>query len=120
GLRIGVPRHLMAEGIDSGVRDAIEIALERLAQAGAAIDTVQLPHSHYAIPVYYLVATAEASSNLARFDGVRYGHRTTEAGALNDMYARTRREGFGAEVKRRIMLGTYALSAGYYEAFYLK
>jgi aspartyl-tRNA(Asn)/glutamyl-tRNA(Gln) amidotransferase subunit A len=120
GLRIGVPRHLLEDGIDNGVRRAIDTALAQLADAGATIDDVELPYSRYAIPVYYLVATAEASSNLARFDGVRYGHRTANAGTLGDMYATTRREGFGAEVKRRIMLGTYALSAGYYEAFYLK
>lgn len=120
GLRIGVPRHLLEDGIHPGVRAAFDAALARLAGAGAAIDEVELPHSRYAIPVYYLVATAEASSNLARFDGVRYGHRTADARTLEEMYARTRHEGFGAEVKRRIMLGTYALSAGYYEAFYLK
>jgi len=120
GLRIGVPRHLLEDGIDDGVRRAIETTLAYLADAGATIDDVELPYSRYAIPVYYLVATAEASSNLARFDGVRYGHRTASTGTLGEMYATTRREGFGAEVKRRIMLGTYALSAGYYEAFYLK
>ena len=120
GLRIGVPRHLMTEGVDPAVRTAVDAALEKLARSGAAIDDVELPHSPYAIPVYYLVATAEASSNLARFDGARYGYRTPNAGTLEEMYARTRREGFGAEVKRRIMLGTYALSAGYYDAFYLK
>ncbi|HEX5070047.1 MAG TPA: amidase family protein, partial [Vicinamibacterales bacterium] len=94
GLRIGVPRHLTTDGVDADVRDAFEAALDRLARSGATIDTVELPHSQYSIPVYYLVATAEASSNLARFDGVRYGHRTSDADTLEAMYARTRREGF--------------------------
>jgi aspartyl-tRNA(Asn)/glutamyl-tRNA(Gln) amidotransferase subunit A len=119
-LRIGVPRHLIETGVDSTVMAAFESALQALGKAGAAIDTVELPHSQYAIPAYYLVATAEASSNLARYDGVRYGVRAPDAATLDDMYARTRSLGFGAEVKRRIMLGTYALSAGYYNAFYVK
>jgi aspartyl-tRNA(Asn)/glutamyl-tRNA(Gln) amidotransferase subunit A len=109
GLRIGVPRHLLEDGIDPGVRSAFESALARLADAGAAIEDVELPHSRYAIPVYYLVATARpAQTRALRWRA--YGHRTAEAGTLEEMYARTRREGFGAEVKRRIMLGTYALS----------
>ena len=120
GLRIGVPRHLLTEGIDAGVLASFEASLDALAAGGAIIETVELPHSQYAIPVYYLVATAEASSNLARYDGVRYGHRAKGAETLGQMYAETRREGFGAEVKRRLMLGTYALSAGYYDAFYVK
>jgi aspartyl-tRNA(Asn)/glutamyl-tRNA(Gln) amidotransferase subunit A len=120
GLRVGVPRHLLEDGVDAGVRAAFDAALDGLAREGAEIETVELPHSPYAIPVYYLVATAEASSNLARYDGVRYGHRTASPQTLGDMYARTRQEGFGAEVKRRLMLGTYALSAGYYDAFYVK
>jgi len=120
GLRIGVPRHLIEDGLEASVRASFEGALDVLAAQGAEIDSVDLPHSQYAIATYYLVATAEASSNLARYDGVRYGFRDAEAGTLNDMYARTRRAGFGAEVKRRLMLGTYALSAGYYDAFYLK
>jgi len=119
GLRIGVPRHLFDHGVDEDVRSRVEAALKKLAGAGADIDTVELPNSQYAIPVYYLVATAEASSNLARFDGVRYGRRAT-ATTLEAMYTHTRDEGFGAEVKRRIMLGTYALSAGYYDEFYAK
>ena len=122
GLRIGVPRAFVAEGVDDGVRRAFDEALDTLRRAGATLVDIDLPHAKYAIPVYYLVATAEASSNLARYDGVRYGHRSAgdENLGLNDMYRRTRDEGFGAEVKRRIMLGTYVLSAGYYDAFYLK
>ena len=122
GLRIGVPRAFVAEGVDDGVRRAFDEALDTLRRAGATLVDIDLPHAKYAIPVYYLVATAEASSNLARYDGVRYGHRAEADGnlGLKDMYSRTRDEGFGAEVKRRIMLGTYVLSAGYYDAFYLK
>jgi aspartyl-tRNA(Asn)/glutamyl-tRNA(Gln) amidotransferase subunit A len=120
GLRIGVPRHLFGEGLDADVLTRFDASLATLAHLGAEIETVELPHSRYAIPVYYLVATAEASSNLARYDGVRYGHRAQEAATLDQVYARTRREGFGSEVKRRLMLGTYALSAGYYDAFYVK
>ena len=122
GLRIGVPRAFVAAGVDDGVRRAFDSALEQLKQAGASLIDVELPHGRYAIPVYYLVATAEASSNLARYDGVRYGHRSVAAAhaGLKEMYSRTRDEGFGPEVKRRIMLGTYVLSAGYYDAFYLK
>ena len=122
GLRIGVPRAFVADGVDDGVRRAYDEALDTLRRAGAKLVDIDLPHAKYAIPVYYLVATAEASSNLARYDGVRYGHRTADDGhlGLRDMYRRTRDEGFGAEVKRRIMLGTYVLSAGYYDAFYLK
>ena len=120
GLHIGVPRHLLTEGLDADVRKSFESGLEQLAELGAVIESVELPYSQYAIPVYYLVATAEASSNLARYDGVRYGHRADAPASLDALYARTRRDGFGAEVKRRLMLGTYALSAGYYDAFYLK
>ena len=122
GLRVGVPRAFVADGVDDGVRRAYDEALDTLRRAGATLVDIELPHAKYAIPVYYLVATAEASSNLARYDGVRYGHRTADDGRLEltDMYRRTRDEGFGAEVKRRIMLGTYVLSAGYYDAFYLK
>jgi len=120
GLRIGVPRALLSEGVDPEVVTAVEQALQVLTARGARLVDVDLPHARYAIPVYYLVATAEASSNLARFDGVRYGYRTPEARTLKTMYLKTRDEGFGAEVKRRIMLGTYVLSAGYYDAFYLK
>ena len=122
GLRIGVPRGFVTDGVDEGVRRAFDEALDRLKREGASLIDVELPHARYAIPVYYLVATAEASSNLARYDGVRYGHRASGNGnpGLKEMYSRTRDEGFGAEVKRRIMLGTYVLSAGYYDAFYLK
>jgi len=119
GLRVGVPRHLLEAGVAPDVLAAFEASLEALARLGVEIDTVELPHSRHAIAVYYLVATAEASSNLARYDGVRYG-ACVEADSIADLYARTRSAGFGAEVKRRIMLGTYALSAGYAEAFYLK
>jgi aspartyl-tRNA(Asn)/glutamyl-tRNA(Gln) amidotransferase subunit A len=117
--RIGVPRALVEEGVDEGVRTAFARALDTLRQLGAAIVDIELPHSEHAIPVYYLVATAEASSNLARYDGVRYGLRAP-ASSLGEMYDRSRDAGFGAEVKRRILLGTYVLSAGYYDAYYLK
>jgi aspartyl-tRNA(Asn)/glutamyl-tRNA(Gln) amidotransferase subunit A len=120
GLKIGVAKEYLGEGLDAEVRSAIESAIQKLASLGCEIVEVSLPHTKYAIPAYYLVATAEASSNLARFDGVRYGHRAAGVRSLSDMYRRTRDEGFGAEVKRRIMLGTYALSAGYYDAYYLK
>jgi aspartyl-tRNA(Asn)/glutamyl-tRNA(Gln) amidotransferase subunit A len=120
GLRIGVPRALLGEGVDPEIVTAVEQALSVLTSRGAQLVDVDLPHARFAIPVYYLVATAEASSNLARFDGVRYGYRTPGARTLKSMYLKTRDEGFGAEVKRRIMLGTYVLSAGYYDAFYLK
>jgi aspartyl-tRNA(Asn)/glutamyl-tRNA(Gln) amidotransferase subunit A len=122
GVRIGVPRAFVAEGVDARVRAAYDAALETLRDRGATLVDIDLPHSKFSIPVYYLVATAEASSNLARYDGVKYGYRSSAAkdGPLKAMYSRTRDEGFGAEVKRRIMLGTYVLSAGYYDAFYLK
>ena len=120
GLRIGVPCAFVSDGVDEDVRRAFDDALDALRRAGARLVDVELPHAKYAIPVYYLVATAEASSNLARYDGVRYGYRGAVDQGLKAMYSRTRDEGFGAEVKRRIMLGTYVLSAGYYDAFYLK
>src|SRR5438105_3205263 len=120
GLKIGVAKEYLGEGLDRAVRKAVEAALQKLASLGCEVVPVSLPHTAYAIPAYYIVATAEASSNLARFDGVRYGYRARDASTLSDMYRRTRDEGFGAEVKRRIMLGTYALSAGYYYAYYLK
>jgi len=120
GLRIGVAKEYFGEGLDVEVRKAVEDAIQSLAKLGCEVVPVSLPHSEYAIPTYYIVATAEASSNLARFDGVRYGYRAKNAHTLSEMYRRTRDEGFGAEVKRRIMLGTYALSAGYYDAYYLK
>ena len=120
GTRIGVSRAFLGEGLDEEVRAAIENAIDAYKDLGAEIVDVDLPHAKYAIAVYYIIATAEASSNLARYDGVRYGFRAEEAPALRDMYRKTRDEGFGAEVKRRIMLGTYVLSAGYYDAYYLK
>jgi len=120
GLKIGVAKEYFGEGLDSEVRKSVDDAIQKLAELGCVIVPVSLPHTEYAIPTYYIVATAEASSNLARFDGVRYGYRANNARALSDMYRRTRDQGFGAEVKRRIMLGTYALSAGYYDAYYLK
>src|SRR5437868_6460530 len=119
-LRLGIPKEYFAEGLDPEVRAAVEAAIQKLAGMGCEVVPVSLPHTEYAIPTYYLVATAEASANLARFDGVRYGHRAANVRSLSDMYRRSRDEGFGAEVKRRIMLGTYALSAGYYDAYYLK
>jgi aspartyl-tRNA(Asn)/glutamyl-tRNA(Gln) amidotransferase subunit A len=120
GLRIGVPAEYFAEGLDAEVRERIESGIQSLQAAGCIIKPIALPHTRYAIPTYYLVATAEASANLARFDGVRYGYRSPSSTTLSDMYSHSRDEGFGAEVKRRIMLGTYALSAGYYDAYYLK
>jgi aspartyl-tRNA(Asn)/glutamyl-tRNA(Gln) amidotransferase subunit A len=120
GLKIGVAKEYFGEGLDREVRKSVEDAIQSLAKLGCEVVTVSLPHTEYAIPTYYIVATAEASSNLARFDGVRYGYRAKNARTLSEMYRRSRDEGFGAEVKRRIMLGTYALSAGYYDAYYLK
>jgi aspartyl-tRNA(Asn)/glutamyl-tRNA(Gln) amidotransferase subunit A len=120
GLRVGVPREYYGDGLDPEVRAHVAAAIKKLEELGAVIVDVTLPHTEYAVPVYYLIATAEASSNLARFDGVRYGFRAEEAASLKAMYSRTRDQGFGAEVKRRIMLGTYALSAGYYDAYYGK
>jgi aspartyl-tRNA(Asn)/glutamyl-tRNA(Gln) amidotransferase subunit A len=120
GMKIGVAKEYFGEGLDPEVRNGVEAAIQKLAKLGCEIVEVSLPHTKYAIPAYYLVATAEASSNLARFDGVRYGFRAKDVRSLSDMYRRTRDQGFGAEVKRRIMLGTYALSAGYYDAYYLK
>ncbi len=120
GLRIGVPKEYFGDGLDGEVRAAVDAGIQKLASQGCEIKPISLPHTRYAIPVYYIIATAEASSNLARFDGVRYGYRAKDAKNLSQMYRRTRDHGFGAEVKRRIMLGTYALSAGYYDAYYLK
>jgi aspartyl-tRNA(Asn)/glutamyl-tRNA(Gln) amidotransferase subunit A len=120
GLRVGVPERVLASGLDPAVRAAFDQSVRVLASLGADIQPVELPHSGAGIAVYYLVCTAEASSNLARYDGVRYGLRAERAASLDAMYDRTRSEGFGAEVKRRIMLGTYVLSAGYYDAYYLK
>jgi aspartyl-tRNA(Asn)/glutamyl-tRNA(Gln) amidotransferase subunit A len=120
GLRIGVTRSLFGEGLDADVLAACDWSLELLRDAGATLVDVDLPHSSHAIAVYYLVAMAEASSNLSRYDGVRYGYRAAGASSLGEMYDRTRDEGFGPEVKRRIILGTYVLSSGYYDAYYLK
>ena len=120
GLRIGVPKEYFPSEMDAEVRSAVEAGIKLLGDVGCEVKPISLPHSRYAIPAYYVIATAEASSNLARYDGVRYGYRSPNAKTLSDMYRRTRDESFGAEVKRRIMLGTYALSAGYYDAYYLK
>jgi aspartyl-tRNA(Asn)/glutamyl-tRNA(Gln) amidotransferase subunit A len=120
GARIGLPRSLLGEGLDAEVRAAVEAAVDVYRELGAEIVEVELPNAQYSIAVYYIIATAEASSNLARFDGVRYGFRAEDAPELRQMYRKTREEGFGPEVKRRIMLGTYVLSAGYYEAYYGK
>ena len=120
GLRVGVAKEYFGEGLDPEVRGSVEAAIDRLRDLGCEIVKVSLPHTEYAIPTYYIVATAEASANLARFDGVRYGYRSKKTRSLSEMYQRTRDEAFGTEVKRRIMLGTYALSAGYYDAYYLK
>jgi aspartyl-tRNA(Asn)/glutamyl-tRNA(Gln) amidotransferase subunit A len=120
GLRVGVPPECFAEGLDGEVREKVEAAIKKLEECGAEIVEVHLPHTRHAVAVYYLIATAEASSNLARYDGVRYGFRAEEARTLAELYRRTRDQGFGAEVKRRIMLGTFALSSGYYDAYYEK
>jgi aspartyl-tRNA(Asn)/glutamyl-tRNA(Gln) amidotransferase subunit A len=120
GLRIGVPEEYFGEGLDPEIRAAIEKALDGLRDAGCSIHKVSLPHTSYAVPTYYVLATAEASSNLSRLDGVRFGHRSKDAVTLAKMYRESRDEGFGAEVKRRILLGTYVLSAGYYDAYYRK
>jgi aspartyl-tRNA(Asn)/glutamyl-tRNA(Gln) amidotransferase subunit A len=120
GLRVGVPAEYFGEGLDSEIRAAIEAALDALKAQGCELVKVNLPHTRYAIPTYYVLATAEASSNLSRFDGVRFGPRSKEAKTLSEMFRKTREEGFGPEVKRRILLGTYALSAGYYDAYYRK
>ena len=120
GIRIGLPKEYMIEGVDPVVKSAVMAAVKQLGELGAEIIEVSLPHTDYAISVYYIVATAEASANLARYDGVRYGHRAENVSSLFEHYARTRAEGFGAEVKRRIILGTYVLSSGYYDAYYLR
>ena len=121
GLRIGVPRAFLAQGVDARVTTAFDVALEAFQSLGAVLVDIDLPHAAYGVPAYYLVCTAEASSNLARYDGVKYGYRSPAAAqGLKAMYAHSRSEGFGPEVKRRIMLGTYVLSAGYYDAYYLK
>jgi aspartyl-tRNA(Asn)/glutamyl-tRNA(Gln) amidotransferase subunit A len=119
-LRIGYAEEYFGEGLDNDVRKAVESAIDVYKAAGAEIVPVHLPNLKYAIACYYLIATAEASSNLARYDGVHYGHRTAKPEDYIDVYCASRQEGFGSEVKRRIMLGTYALSSGYYDAYYLK
>ena len=118
GIRLGVPEELTGDGIEPGVLDAFHATLELAEQLGATIETCRLPHAPHALAAYYVLAPAEASSNLARYDGVRYGRRAGDGGDLPEMYTRTRSEGFGVEVKRRIMLGTYSLSSGYYDAYY--
>ena len=120
GLRIGLPKEYFGEGLQAGTARRIEQALKEFEAQGATLVEVSLPHSHLTIPTYYVIAPAEASTNLSRFDGVRYGHRCSDPIDLHDLYTRTREEGFGAEVKRRILIGTYALSAGYYDAYYKK
>ncbi len=120
GLRIGLPKEYFADGLDAGVAKVVQDAIEQYRKLGAQTVEVSLPNTKLSIPVYYVLAPAEASSNLSRYDGVRYGHRTPEYTDLLDMYCKSRAQGFGAEVKRRIMIGTYVLSAGYYDAYYLK
>jgi aspartyl-tRNA(Asn)/glutamyl-tRNA(Gln) amidotransferase subunit A len=118
GLRVGVPAEFFGDGLAADVRRATEAALKQLQALGATLVPIGLPRTELSIPVYYIIAPAEASSNLSRFDGVKFGHRAAEFADLTDMYKKTRAEGFGQEVKRRIILGTYALSSGYYDAYY--
>ena len=120
GVRLGVPAEYFQAGMDRRGGGAVRAALDELARAGATIVPISLPHTKYAIATYYLICTAEASSNLARYDGIRYGHRAAEARSLEELYTKTRGEGFGTEPKRRIMLGAYVLRAGFYEAYYGK
>jgi len=120
GLRIGLPKEYFGEGLDAAVGTVVEAALEEFKKLGATVTEISLPNTHLAVPSYYVVAPAECSSNLSRFDGVRFGYRADNPKNLEDLYTRSRGEGFGAEVKRRILIGTYALSAGYYDAYYLK
>jgi aspartyl-tRNA(Asn)/glutamyl-tRNA(Gln) amidotransferase subunit A len=120
GLRVGLPKEFFGEGVDRDVANAIDMAIDELRRLGATTVDVSLPRVGLSVPVYYVIAPAEASSNLSRFDGVRYGHRAAEYRDLHDMYRRSRAEGFGPEVKRRILVGTYVLSHGYYDAYYLK
>ena len=118
GLKLGIPKEYFGEGIDPGVRRNVEAAIQNLAAQGAEIIEISLPHTEHAVATYYVIAPAEASSNLSRFDGIRYGHRASNPADILDLYQKSREEGFGAEVKRRIILGTYVLSSGYYDAFY--
>jgi aspartyl-tRNA(Asn)/glutamyl-tRNA(Gln) amidotransferase subunit A len=120
GLRIGVPKEFFGEGLAPDVRVAVDAALAQYQQLGAKLVPISLPRTELSIPVYYIIAPAEASSNLSRFDGVKFGHRAAQYGDLTDMYKKTRAEGFGDEVKRRIMIGAYVLSHGYYDAYYLQ
>ena len=120
GVRVGIPKEYFVEGMDREVKSAVEEAIKQMQSGGAELVEVSLPHTEYAVATYYIVATAEASSNLARYDGVQYGYRAPKPAGLLDMYERTRSEGFGDDVKRIIMLGTYVLSSGYYDAYYLK
>ncbi|HXH64987.1 MAG TPA: amidase family protein, partial [Mariprofundaceae bacterium] len=120
GLRIGRPREYFVDGMHPGVREAIDAALAQCEKLGASIVDISLPHTAYAVAAYYVIAPSEASANLARYDGVRFGHRNRAPGDLFDLYTRSRDEGFGAEVKRRILTGTFALSSGYYDAYYKK
>jgi aspartyl-tRNA(Asn)/glutamyl-tRNA(Gln) amidotransferase subunit A len=120
GLRVGVPREYFASGLEPGVEQAVRAAIARLRELGASVDEVDMPHTRYALAAYYVIAPSEASANLARYDGVKYGLSIREGGDLFSMFARTRGQGFGPEVKRRIMIGTYALSSGYYDAYYVK
>ncbi len=120
GVRLGIPKEYFVDGMDAKVRATVEAAIKQCADAGAELVELSLPHTEYAVSVYYIIATAEASANLARFDGVRYGKRADAPKDLMDLYLRTREEGFGSEVKRRIILGTYVLSSGYYDAYYLR
>jgi aspartyl-tRNA(Asn)/glutamyl-tRNA(Gln) amidotransferase subunit A len=119
-MRLGLPREVFAEGVDPEVEARVRGSIDTFRELGAQIVEVSLPHSRYAIATYYLLSTAEASSNLSRFDGVRFGQRAPTVSSLEEMYVKTRQQGFGPEVKRRIMLGTFALSAGYYDAYYKK
>ena len=118
GLKLGIPKEYFGEGIDPGVRRNVEAAIQKLAAQGAEIIDISLPHTEHAVATYYVIAPAEASSNLSRFDGIRYGHRAANPADILDLYQKSREEGFGAEVKRRIILGTYVLSSGYYDAYY--
>jgi aspartyl-tRNA(Asn)/glutamyl-tRNA(Gln) amidotransferase subunit A len=120
GVRVGVPSEYFIKGIDVEVEQSVKKAIRLVEDLGCSIEEITLPHTEYAVSTYYIIAPSEASSNLARYDGVRYGFRVSNPNSLIDMYCGTRARGFGAEVKRRIMIGTYALSAGYYEAYYLK
>ena len=119
GLRLGLPREYMIGGLDPEVKAAVDAAVKQLQHLGASVEEISLPHTDYGVSVYYIIATAEASANLARFDGIRYGARVDGADPI-ELYCRTRGAGFGTEVKRRIILGTYVLSSGYYDAYYLR